>query len=291
MLQKKERGDVTMKQTNDQFRFVSLLALELENGDISLPSLPDVVLKIRKLLEDEHCDFERLSRAISMDPVLVSRLFVYANSAFYNRANLKIETVEGAISRLGVEVVRSTAMSLAMKQLYSSDKHSHAASYLRTVWARGMKLSCMSFSLCKGHPNLNDESGFLCGLLHEVGKLYIVTKAGEFPDLLGDRKSFNTVLETWNPQISKSIIESWGFPEEFAHSADTASYLDLEVDSPPGYVDVVHVAKHLLDHDQDEVLDMAEDASCTRLGITRDNVPDVLAIYRDKLKTMQQSLL
>ncbi len=42
-----------MTDNNDQFRFVSLLALELDNGDISLPSLPDVVLKIRKLLEDE----------------------------------------------------------------------------------------------------------------------------------------------------------------------------------------------------------------------------------------------
>ena len=68
-------------ENSDQFRFVSLLALELENGDISLPSLPDVVLKIRKLLESDTCDFERVSQAVSVDPVLVSRLFVYSNSA------------------------------------------------------------------------------------------------------------------------------------------------------------------------------------------------------------------
>jgi HD-like signal output (HDOD) protein len=41
----------------DEFRFVSLLALELDNGDIYLPSLPDVVLKIRALLEKDNCDF------------------------------------------------------------------------------------------------------------------------------------------------------------------------------------------------------------------------------------------
>ena len=105
-----------MKQ-EDQFRFVSLLALELDNGDISLPSLPDVVMKIRKLLSSEDCDFGRVSQAVSVDPVLVSRLFVFANSAFYNRANVKIETLDGAIGRLGFEVVRSAAMSLAMKQL------------------------------------------------------------------------------------------------------------------------------------------------------------------------------
>ena len=78
---------------NDHFRFVSLLALELENGDIRLPSLPDVVLKIRKMLESDNCDFERISQAVSVDPVLVSRLFVFANSAYYNRANIKADTL------------------------------------------------------------------------------------------------------------------------------------------------------------------------------------------------------
>jgi hypothetical protein len=31
---------------DDQFRFVSLLGLELENGDITLPSLPGIVTKL-----------------------------------------------------------------------------------------------------------------------------------------------------------------------------------------------------------------------------------------------------
>jgi HD-like signal output (HDOD) protein len=280
-----------MSNANDHFRFVRLLALELENGDISLPSLPDVVMKIRKLLSDEHCDFERLSRAISMDPVLVSRLFVFANSAFYNRANVKIESVEGAISRLGLEVVRNTAMSLAMKQLYTSEKHSHAANYLRAIWAKGMKLSCMAHALAQRRSSLNSETAFLCGLLHEVGKLYLVTKAQEFPGLLGDKKSFGAILEEWNPQISKSIIESWGFPDEVAHSADTASYLNHDVeDAAPTLVDIVHVGKYLLDQNQDPALDMAADVSCIRLGMDKDAIAGVLTAYRDKLQLMQQSL-
>ena len=118
---------------SDHFRFVSLLGLELENGDIRLPSLPDVVMKIRKMLESDDCDFEKISQAVSVDPVLVSRLFVFANSAYYNRANIKIETLDAAIGRLGFEVVRNTAMSLAMKQLYDSDKNSKSAKYQRAA--------------------------------------------------------------------------------------------------------------------------------------------------------------
>lgn len=132
----------------------------------------------------------------------------FANSAFYNRANAKIDSLDGAIGRLGIEVVRSTAMSTAMKQLYNAEKHSHAAKFLRAVWARGMKLSCMAFAIAKSRKMLNEENAFLCGLLHEVGKLYIITKADEFPGLFGNAKSFEAVLSKWNPQISKCIIES-----------------------------------------------------------------------------------
>lgn len=277
-----------MTSNSDEFRFVSLLALELDNGDISLPSLPDVVLKIRNLLADETADFERISRAVTMDPVLVSRLFVYANSAFYNRANIKIESLETAISRLGLEVVRNTAMSLAMKQLYTSEKHSHAAKFLRAVWARGMKLACMAFSVAQKQSAVNGETAYLCGLLNEVGKLYIVTKAEEFPKLLGDRESFDLILEKWNPQISKSIIESWGFPDEVAESAAADDFLDKDPESRPNYVDVVHVAKALIDHGG--AFDLREDVSCSKLGIDSEAVAEIMSCYRDKLKMMQESL-
>lgn len=278
-------------ENSDQFRFVSLLALELENGDITLPSLPDVVLKIRKMLESDSCDFERVSQAVSVDPVLVSRLFVFANSAFYNRANVKIDTLDAAIGRLGFEVVRNTAMSLAMKQLYNSDKDDQSARHLRSVWARGMKLSCMAYAIAEKRPELNKETAYLCGLMHEVGKLYILTKAADFPDFLGTSSSLKSVMEEWNPQISKSIVESWGFPDEVAESTDPATYVDNDAESPPNFVDVMSVARLLVDGNEEKLATLFEnDASCTKLGFSEQVAADVLQTYRDKLNSMQQSL-
>jgi len=278
-------------ENNDQFRFVSLLALELENGDISLPSLPDVVLKIRKMLERDNCDFDRVSQAVSVDPVLVSRLFVFANSAFYNRANVTIDTLDGAIGRLGFEVVRNTAMSLAMRQLYDSDKHDQSARHLRAVWAKGMKLSCMAHAIAEKRTELNPETAYLCGLMHEVGKLYILTKAGDFPEFLGDPKSLERVMEEWNPQISKSIIESWGFSDEVAESSDPSTYVDQNAEAAPNLVDVMSVAKLLIDGNDEKLTTLfEEDASCAKLGFNEDVSADVMLAYRNKLNSMQQSL-
>lgn len=276
---------------SDQFRFVSLLALELENGDISLPSLPDVVIKIRNMLQRDDCDFGRISQAVSIDPVLVSRLFVFANSAFYNRANVKIDTLDGAIGRLGFEVVRNAAMSLAMKQLYGSNKHDQSAKHLRAVWARGMKLSSMAFAIAEMQPQLNSETAFLCGLMHEVGKLYILTKAEEFPEFLGNPKSLNVVLDEWNPQVSKCIIESWGFPDEVVESTDPETYQSHESDAPANLVDVVRVAKMLVDNNEQKLQELfEEDMSCQKLAMSDRSMSKVMDSYRAKLQTMQQSL-
>lgn len=277
---------------SDHFRFVSLLALELENGDIRLPSLPDVVLKIRKMLESDSCDFQRIGQAVSVDPVLVSRLFVFANSAYYNRGNIKADTLDGAISRLGFEVVRNTAMSLAMKQLYDADKNDKSARYQRAVWARGMKLSCMAYAVAKTRTNLNRETAYLCGLMHEVGKLYILTKAEDFPEFLGDPASMDAVMEEWNPQITKSIIESWGFPDDVAESSDPATYVNHDRETQPALVDVMVVARLLVDGKDEKLTKLfQEDDSCVKLGVDEEVAADVMVAYRDKLKSMQQSLV
>lgn len=271
-----------------QFRFVSLLALELENGDISLPSLPDVVMKIREVLESDNADFDTVSQAVSVDPALVSRLIVFANSALYNRANVEIETLDAAIGRLGFEVVRSTAMSLAMKQLYASDRHSHAAKKLRAIWARGMKLSSMAWAVASNTPSIDAEAAFMAGLMHEIGKLYIVTKAEEFPELLGEEAAFDAMCAEWNPQISKSIIESWGFSDEMSESADPAQYLDEDGDAK--LVDAVTVARALVDNSGSIADGVQALPSSRKLGIDDDVLPGILGTYREKLTSMQQSL-
>lgn len=274
---------------DDQFRFINLLALELNNGDISLPSLPDVVIKIRNMLENDSCDFDQVSKAVSVDPVLVSKLFVFANSALYNRAGVTIDTLDGAIGRLGFEVVRNTAMSIAMEQLYAAEKHSHAKAYLQAAWARGMKLSSMGWAVARCKRVINDETAFLAGLMHDVGTLYIITKTDEFPSLLGNKESFNEIVQQWNPQIGKSIIESWGFNEEMAESADVSSYMTEDPAGPARLVDVMYVSELLVD-DMEASLDFAEIPACRKLGIDEGSVGGVLDSYRDKLQTMQSSL-
>ena len=177
-----------------------------------------------------------------------------------------------------------------MKQLYSFEEHRHATPYLREIWAKGMKLSCMSYAVALGVSAISVEEAYLCGLMHGVGKLYIVTKMDDFPELFGNPESLAVMFDNWNSQISKSIIESWGFTHEMAQSADPEHYLDEDPLTEPKLVDVVWVAKLLIDDAEADGLDLDETASFARLGLNKKSLPRILGEYREKLTAMQQSL-
>lgn len=275
---------------NEGFRFVSMLASELGSKEINLPSLPDVVTRIQSLLEEDSCDFEKVSRLIRVDPILVSRLFVFANSAYHNQTGENTESLDVAIGRLGFELVRNTAVALAVEQLLLGEKHKAIAPQLRRIWARSMKLSTMSFALASRQPDISAETAYLCGLFHEVGQLYILTKAKDFPAFLGDADSLQSVLDEWRGPTGKSIVEAWGFPESVSASVDPAEYFGDRTNYAPTLVDVIYVAGLLLDADGAMPSDLEANPYFGRLGVTEDSLPEIMQGYAARLQFAQQSL-
>ena len=98
-------------------------------------------------------------------------------------------------------------------------------------------------------------------------------------------------MSEWNPQISKSIVESWGFPDEIVESTDPEAYAHPEEDAEPSLLDVMVVAVQLLENDgDDDFSKYAGDSSWLRLGMYNAEAADVLQRYEQKLETVKQSL-
>ena len=277
-------------RNNEQYEFVEQLARDLSSGDISLPSLPDVVIKIRKLLEQESCDFAQVSKVVSADPVLVSKLFVFANSAYHNQNGEPVENLDAALGRLGLQLVRDTAISLAVKQLFLAEKHKCIASHVREIWARSMQFSCMSFAIAESAAGIDQESAFMCGLLHEIGKLYIITRAQQYPTFLGNDVSLQEVMDEWHPQVGRCIVESWGFPTNIVQSMDPGEFLNGHSHTPADLVDVVVAAKIVLNNGETPTAEHFSVASCRKLDVCEDSLHKILNVYQEKLSVVRQSL-
>jgi len=273
---------------DEQTRFLQELAEDLNSKDIKLPSFPDVVINIRTALEDPTCTSEQLADVVRTDPVLVARLLIAANSAYHNRAGIEIVDLNLAISRLGFEVVRNTAITLAVEQIFNASEHEDLRDAMQGIWESSLSLASMSFVIARHVHTINADNAFLGGLLHEVGKLYILTKARHFPGMMGDPESLQAVLDQWTPIVGRSIVESWGFSTEIAASMDTDENLHPEDNSPATLVDVVFAAKMLLaSNDSDGGGPDAQTAG--KLQISEETLPALREAYDMHAQSMRQS--
>jgi len=274
----------------EQAQFLQRLAEDLNSKKVSLPSFPDVVIKIRSALEDPTCSSGRLAEVAKLDPVLVSRLLMAANSAFHNRAGIEIVDLNLAISRLGFEVVRNTAIALAVEQIFNASQHETLLDRLKDLWSRSMSLSSMCYVIASTDPSLNSDHAFLCGLLHDVGKLYILTQAKEYPGFLGDTESLNSVLHDWHQSIGCSIVDAWGFDAEIARSVDIDENLDTESNLGASLVDVVYTAIALLDNAEAALSKTPRHPSLRRLKVNQESFEELREAAELHAQSMRHSI-
>ncbi len=269
----------------EQAQFLNQLAADLNSKDVQLPSFPDVVINIRKALEDPSCSAERLGDVVRTDAVLVARLLMKANSAFHNRAGIEITNLDLAISRLGFEEVRNAAITLAVEQLFNAEEHDDIKDVLKIVWDKSLSLASMSFVLAKQSGGVNADNAFLGGLLHEIGSLYILTRVQNYPGLMADPEKLGQLLEQWTPSIGRSIVDSWGFSSSIADSLEIDEYLRPGEAGPANIVDVVYAAKCLLDEEQAN----PNQSTSAKLKIGDESLPSIREAYEFHSQSMRQS--
>ena len=277
-----------MSAASEQAQFMQGLAEALNSKEIALPSFPDVVVKIRTALEDPTCSADRLAEVAKTDPALVSRLLRSVNSAFHNRAGIEIVDLGLAISRLGFEAVRNTAVTLAVEQIFDTSQQEDLKERLGDLWNRSIDLSAMCYVLAQRTGSLNSDNAFLCGLLNGIGKLYIVTKARDYPAFLGDSDALEQVLAQWSPSVGQSIVTAWGFPDEIIGTFDTDSAAGGDGDAEPSLLDVVATAKLLTDDLEGSLSAQSQYPALMRLKLVADNhgaVSESFEMYTQSLRS------
>jgi len=217
-------------------------------------------------------------------------LLMAANSAFHNRAGIEIVDLNLAISRLGFEVVRNTAITLAVEQIFNASQHAELKDSIKAIWTSSLSMASMCFVIARNTDTVNPDNAFLCGLLHEVGKLYILTKARDYPNLMGDSDSLSTVLDQWYTSIGRSIVESWGFPDEIADSLEFEENLSEDSDAPATVVDVMYSARLMLEDDEEEKLEASTHSAPAKVRLSVDTLPALREAYELHAASMRQSV-
>lgn len=102
-----------------RFQMIKDIAKELA-GDVVFPTCFDTAFRLRQELQNPDLPISRISSIVSLEPLIAAKLMELANSAFYRVRGMQALDVQAAINRLGVDLVRTTALAIAMRQLMRS---------------------------------------------------------------------------------------------------------------------------------------------------------------------------
>lgn len=268
------------------FGFVERLAQDLRDQHMELPGFPEAVLRIQRSLQSPDTNTDDIVRILSSEPALAARLLKIANSAEFRRMDQDVTDLRKAVSRMGFNMVRSVAVAFAMRQLRRKDAYTPAAQKeLESAWRESLEIASACFVIAKRFTRLNPDQALLTGLLHVLGRLYIIMRSKEAPEL--SEAEFREVVNGWHAAIGKAILESWGLPEALQSAVEHQDELELELDGDVTLTDVLIAAKLLSSNRQDT----EHYPALRRLGVAAgDRALGVMEEYADELRSVRSSL-
>lgn len=163
---------------------VELILQQLED----LPTLPAVAVRVLEVTSNESSDAQEVVKLIQSDPSLTARILQLVHRADVGVRG-EVTSVERAVILLGFEAVRSAVLAISVFEAFREADKPLASQFRRDeFWKHCVAVACAAelIALTIKDPVLNPSEAFVCGLLHDLGK---VALDAALP------KSFNRVVE------------------------------------------------------------------------------------------------
>jgi putative nucleotidyltransferase with HDIG domain len=231
------------------FRFLQTLAAELSAREITFPTFVEAALKVRLALNDPDIDLNRLARIISGEPLLAAKVVRLANSAALNPGGHRVADVRSAVTRVGFGAVRATAAAFAMQQLRSAKELAMFADETRRVHHHSLDVAAIAYVLARSLTRLSAEEAMFAGLVHDIGRFYLLARAAREPDLLAAPAELAAIVDDWHPSIGESILASMDVPEPVRNAV--AEHESSPYVFPPRTLRDVVVLANLASHARD----------------------------------------
>jgi len=277
----------------EAFAFVQELATELNRGKIDLPSFPDIAMRVRQVLADEQVPAEKVVRVISSEPALAAQLLRIANSRALNTTGKPLTDLRTAVARMGFNMVRSAAISFAMAQLKKTDTLKGLERPLEQLWQRSAAVAAMSYVVARRHSSVNPDTALLAGLLHGIGRLYILARSARHAALFADPASLNQVIRDWSAPIAKALLENWAMPAEIVTAVSEYEDFTRRHTGPADLTDVLTVSSLLAVYKQwpeSIELNLQDVTACARMHMDMPAYEKLIAESENEIETLRQAL-
>ena len=251
-----------------------------KSKSVTLPSLPEIALFIKAALEKEDVSINKLSKIIQMDPVIAARVVQVANSSQYGE--IKSDSIQEALTRIGIEGVRTIVMGVVLRDLFMPNTQP-VIDAMTQFYEHSIRTGVICYALAKKLPGFDRDQAFLAGILHDIGVVPILVVADRHPQIAAKENNLAAVLTHLKSYIGGIVLQQWDFTDKFINVAKHAYDWKRKVEKAD-YCDLVQVAlmhSHLVGGEKIKGPILSELPAFKRLGFDKANPVDNIQTLKE----------
>ncbi len=200
-----------------RFQMLADIARELA-GDVVFPTSFDAALRLRKELQKPDLLTARIASIVGVEPLVVSKLMQLAGSVLYSPDGSPARDIRAAIARLGVDLVRTTALAIAMGQLLRSKDMAIFSELAQSLWDHTLAAAAATRVLARTYTRISPDIALLAGLVHDLGAFYMLYRAAQYPELRVRPDTVKHLIIQWHESIGVTLLNALGLPEEIVEA-------------------------------------------------------------------------
>ncbi|HUU41536.1 MAG TPA: HDOD domain-containing protein [Desulfatiglandales bacterium] len=225
-----------------------------------IPTLPNIVISVNKMLQDEDTSIKKLGVAIEKDQAMVSKILRLVNSTFYGFRS-KIKNIPHAIIILGFNTVRNAVVSVSIIKTLSKEKICEGFD-ITDFWKHSIAVAVTSRYLAEQTKLDPPDDCFVAGLLHDIGKVilaqfftdfFIEIMAAVQKNGLSFYEAEKELIPATHTQIGAYLAKKWQFPASLIESITYHHHI-REFVSNLNQLVIVHTADIIVNNRQGDSL-------------------------------------
>lgn len=183
-----------------------------------LPSLPSTYAKLQKAMVTPDVEINDVAKIIEQDIAMTAKVLQLVNSAFFGIYS-KVESPSRAVKLLGLETIKVLVLGV---EIFSQIKIPKEIFQVDMLWSHSIAVGKVAKAIA-AHETEDKEiigNAFLAGILHDIGKLVLVSHLPEqyrqVIDLARKEKvtlaeAEQTIFGASQSDVGAYLIGLWGF--------------------------------------------------------------------------------
>ncbi len=203
-----------LEEIDDEWVFDELNK-QIQNNQFPVIEISQNELQVIELLNNDDFDFAEVAYLINKSPAMAGEFIALVNSSVCGRG-VRINDLRTALPRLGRDSVRAMLYLYSCKINASTSKElqAMATSIVNHSYATAIIASYLSQRYFH-----DPDTAFLAGLLHDVGKLGILTSISEYSELQIKTKeapceeTFGRTFPEFHAVVGSFLAKKWNIDD------------------------------------------------------------------------------